>query len=149
MFEEMEWSILKALDWAIGHPVTYTFLRMALAKCARDYQVEHLSMYIAEIALFYKEFACVIPSQLAKAALALASHILDPTASSLTYVYDPHVFVNLLKCLYHPPQVLVSKYASKQLSHASAVVLRFLEPRVHTGIAVDASNAEAKTGAER
>lgn len=149
MFKEMEWSILKALDWAVGHPVAYTFLQMALAECTRDCQLEHLSMYIAEIALFYKEFTCVVPSTLATAALALASHILRPTASSLTYVYDPHVFVNLLRRLYQPPQVLVAKYASKQLSNVSAIVLKFLQPQVFTRAGGDTSNAEPKTLGDR
>jgi hypothetical protein len=130
MFTEMEWSVLEALSWAIGHPDSYTFLQMALAESTSNPQVIHLSMYIAETALFYKEFVCTKPSVLSKTALALAFFMLarwSIVPSFFTYDYDAHTLANLLRNLFNPPQVLVIKYGSKQFSHVSTIVTNFFK----------------------
>jgi hypothetical protein len=130
-FVEMEWDVLQVLGWAIGHPDTHTFLKVALADSFCNRQVGHVSMYITETALFFKEFACTKPSILSEAALALAAYMLgriSMNASPGARDYDPHTFVNLFTRLYRPPPVLFTKYASKQFSHASKVVAGCLQP---------------------
>jgi hypothetical protein len=128
-FVDMEWDVLQVLGWAIGHPDTHAFLKVALAESFCNRQVGHVSMYITETALFFKEFARTKPSVLSKAALALALYMLSINASPGVNDYDPYTFVNLFKRLHQTPPVLVAKYASKQFSHASTVVASYLQPR--------------------
>ncbi|KAH8701424.1 cyclin-like protein, partial [Phaeosphaeriaceae sp. PMI808] len=83
MFAEMEWRVLGALEWVIGHPDTCTFIRLALTESRYDPELRCLSTYIAEIAFFYREIACTKPSVLSRAAVALAHHILARRVSDL------------------------------------------------------------------
>jgi hypothetical protein len=130
MFVEMEQDVLLVLSWRIGHPDTYTFLRVTLADNLCSQQVGHVSMYITETALFFGKFACTKPSVLSKAAFALACCIaarMLATASSPTSDYDAGTFVGLLETLYRPPLVLVDKYASRDFSRVSDVVTSFIQ----------------------
>jgi len=130
MFTQMEWHVLQTLNWMVGHPTVDSFLQLALSEVAYDAEVEHMTLYIAEIALFHKEFVSARPSVLARSALALARCILSRTqanASDWSGAYDPQTVMSLSNHLYQPSQVLSRKYASMHLSNVSTIVDEFLQ----------------------
>ncbi|KAK3080607.1 hypothetical protein LTS18_014842 [Coniosporium uncinatum] len=130
MFTQMEWHVLQTLNWIIGHPTIDSFLQIALSEVPYDPEVEHMTWYICEIALFHKEFVSVRPSVMARSALALARCILNrPQASreDWTGAYDSVVIFNLSNQLYQPSQVLSRKYASMHLSSVSTTVDGFMQ----------------------
>ncbi|KAF2876968.1 G1/S-specific cyclin CLN2 [Massariosphaeria phaeospora] len=130
MFTQMEWHVLQTLNWIVGHPTVDAFLQVALAEGPFDLEVEHMTLYIAEIALFHREFVSTRPSVLARSALALARCILSRNqakTSEWSGAYDPQTVMNLSNHLYQPSQVLSRKYASMHLSSVSTSVDEFLE----------------------
>jgi hypothetical protein len=130
MFTQMEWHVLQILDWVIGHTTVDAFLQIALSEAPYDAEVEHMTLYIAEIALFHKEFVSTRPSVLARSALALARCVLSrPQACNTDWsgAHDPQTVINLSNHLYQPSPVLSRKYASKNLSAVSATVEWFLQ----------------------
>jgi hypothetical protein len=130
MFTQMEWHVLQTLNWIIGHSTVDAFLQLALSEVAYDPEVEHMALYIAEIALFHKEFVSTRPSVLARSALALARCILSRTQSKHSDwagAYDPVTVLNLSNHLYQPSQVLSRKYSSMHLSSVSTTVDEFLQ----------------------
>lgn len=130
MFTQMEWHVLQTLNWAIGHPTVDAFLQVALSEGSYDPEVEHMTLYIAEIALFHKEFVSTRPSVLARSALALARCILSRNqakTSEWAGAYDPQTVIGLSNHLYQPSQVLARKYASTHLSNVSGAVDEFLQ----------------------
>jgi hypothetical protein len=130
MFTQMEWHVLQTLNWMIGHTTVDAFLQIALSEAPYDAEVEHMTLYIAEIALFHKEFVSTRPSVLARSALALARCILSrPQARSTDWsgAYDPQTVIGLSNHLYQPSPVLSRKYASMHLSAVSATVDEFLQ----------------------
>lgn len=129
MFTQMEWHVLQTLNWTIGHPTVDSFLQVAISEETYDPEVEHMTWYICEIALFHKEFVSVKPSVLARSALALSRCILHrPQADESTWagMYDSTVVVHLSNRLFQPSQVLMRKYASVHLSSVSTTVEEFL-----------------------
>ncbi|KAF2109304.1 cyclin-like protein [Lophiotrema nucula] len=130
MFTQMEWHVLQTLNWIIGHPTVDAFLQLALSEGPFDPEVEHMTLYIAEIALFHKDFVSTRPSVLARSALALARCILNrPQANTSEWAgaYDAQTVMTLSNHLYQPSQVLSRKYASVHLSSVSATVDDFLQ----------------------
>jgi hypothetical protein len=130
MFTQMEWHVLQTLNWIVGHPTVDAFLQLALSDAEYDAEVEHMTLYIAEIALFHKEFVSTKPSVLARSALALARCILSRTqakSSEWAGAYDPQTVMGLSNHLYQPSQVLSRKYGSAHLSSVSATVDEFLQ----------------------
>lgn len=130
MFTQMEWHVLQTLNWAVGHPTVDAFVQLALSECPYDPEVENLTLYIAEVALFHKEFVSTLPSVLARAALALARCILSRAqadSSEWAGAYDVHIVMSLSNHLYQPSQVLARKYASHHLARVSTIVDEFLQ----------------------
>lgn len=130
MFTQMEWHVLQTLNWVVGHPTVDAFLQIALAEAPYDAEVEHMTLYIAEIALFHKEFVSTPPSVLARSALALARCVLTrPQAkpSEWAGAYDAQTVMGLSNHLYQPSPVLSRKYASTHLSNVVATVDEFLQ----------------------
>lgn len=130
MFTQMEWHVLQTLNWIIGHTTVDAFLQIAVADSAWEPEVEHMALYISEIALFHKEFVSTRPSVLARSALALARCILSqpqPRATEWAAAYDPQTVIGLSNHLYQPSPVLSRKYASSQLSNVSTLVDEFLQ----------------------
>ncbi len=129
MFTQMEWHVLQTLDWAVGHPTIDSFLQLAFDGVPRDNQVEHMARFIAEIGLFHKEFISKRPSDMARAALALARYVLNrPQSPNVDWAsrYDPHTLVTLSQHLHRPSQILSRKYSSSHLSRVSVVLEEFL-----------------------
>ncbi|KAK5015644.1 hypothetical protein LTR60_002778 [Cryomyces antarcticus] len=130
MFTQMEWHVLQTLKWIIGHPTVDSFLQIAIAELPEDDpEVEHMSLYICEIALYHKEFVSVRPSTMARSALALSRCILarpQPKLSEWAARYDSYIVYNLSQRLRELSQVLGRKYASMHLSAVSITVEGFL-----------------------
>lgn len=129
MFTQMEWHVLQTLNWIVGHPTVDSFLQLALSEAGYDPEVEHMTWYICEIALFHRDFVATRPSVLARSALALARCILSrPQARHTDWAgtYDSKTVLDLSNFLYQPSQVLARKYASMHLSAASTSVESFL-----------------------
>ncbi|KAK4634110.1 G1/S-specific cyclin CCN1 [Fulvia fulva] len=130
MFTQMEWHVLQTLHWCIGHPTVTSFLQLALTEVSFDPELEHMSWYISELALYHKEFIPVRPSVMARSCLALARCVLNRPQSRFhdwAGAYDPQVVLNLSNHLSHPSQALSRKYASPHLSSASTTIDNFLK----------------------
>lgn len=130
MFTQMERHVLQTIDWSIGHPTVDAFLQIALSEVAYDPEVEHMTWYICEIALFHKEFVSTMPSVLARSALAVARCILargQLRQSEWATTYDYETVMMLANHLYQPSHVLQRKYASMHLSGVSSTVEGFLQ----------------------
>lgn len=131
MFTQMEWHVLQTLNWVVGHPTVTSFLQLALPVAGTfDLELEHMTWYISELALYHKEFIPVRPSVMARSCLALARCILgrlQSTSDDWAARYDAQVVLNLSNHLSHPSQALLRKYASPHLSEVSSTIQRFLE----------------------
>lgn len=130
MFTQMEWHVLQTLNWVIGHPTVTSFLQLALTEVAFDPELEHMSWYISELALYHKEFISVRPSVMARSCLALSRCILSRQQSRYgdwSARYDAQVVINLSNHLAHPSQALLRKYASPHLSSVSTTIDMFLK----------------------
>ena len=129
MFTQMEWHVLQTLNWAIGHPTVDNFLQIALLEVPYDPEVEYMSWYICEIAMFHKEFVSVRPSVMARSALALARCILgrgQPEFSDWSAEYDSYTMVSLSQQLHRPSQVLSKKYGSSHFASVAVSMEVFL-----------------------
>jgi hypothetical protein len=140
LFKKAEGHILHVLAWVIGHTTTNTFLHIAVAKAPHDAEVEHMALYINEIALCHGNYVSTRPSVLARSALALARLILFRSQAQKTDwagAYDKTIMISLFRHLYHPPHMLLKKYASAHLSSVSATARRIIgtdnhAPPTHT-----------------
>ncbi|KAF1810360.1 hypothetical protein P152DRAFT_379143, partial [Eremomyces bilateralis CBS 781.70] len=133
MFIQMEWHVLQTLNWMVGHSTVDSFVQIAMSSSTPDPEVEHMTLYIAEVALFHRDFVSVTPSVLARSSMAIARHILSrPQASPSDWagMYDHSTVMNLSHCLYQPSQVLVRKYSSNQLSGVASTVEDFLQQQL-------------------
>lgn len=129
MFTQMEWHLLHTLDWVIGHPTIDSFLQVAMAENAYDPEIEHMSWYITELALFHKEFVSVLPSAMARSALSLARFILSKPAETSPWAgaYDPALVSRLYEILRQPSNVVLKKYSAYQLSSVAVKAQVFLQ----------------------
>ena len=131
-FVDQEWDLLDALQWAVDHPDTCTFIETSLAG-QHDPIRKHVSTYIAEISLFYRGVADTMPSTLSRSAQALADYIIQrrwPSSPELES-FDMQTINNLHSHLATAPKVLFSKYASPKFSRASIIVELFVRETGH------------------
>lgn len=129
MFVQMEWHVLQTLGWTVGHPTVDAFLQIAVLDEAYDPEVEHMALYILEIALFHRDFVSKPSSELSRAALALSRCILNrpqPRHGHWASVYDSMTLVGLSQQLHQPSTVVARKYASASYSRVSKVLEQFL-----------------------
>ena len=129
MFIQMEWHVLQTLDWNINHPSIDHFLKIAMEHSTPDLEVEHMACYIAEIALFQKEFVGKKPSDMARSSLVLARCILQRSQSpqaDWASQYDTQTLVTLSQQLHRPSSILSRKYATIHLSRVSVILDDFL-----------------------
>jgi hypothetical protein len=130
MFVQMEWHVLQTLGWAVGHPTIDSFLELAIKDLPVDPEIEHMALYICEIAMFHRDFVSKHASTMARTALALARCVLGrahPNSNDWASLYDNVTLVSLAQQLHQPSQVLSRKYASAQLSRVSKTLEQFLE----------------------
>jgi hypothetical protein len=128
MFTQMEWHVLNTLDWTIGHPAVDTWLQLALKNGPEfnDVEVEHMALYLSEIALYHKDFVQVKSSVMARASLALARGILGrPEDLELDHAENV-TMLELFHKIDRPSQVLYRKYASPHMSRVSATLEHFI-----------------------
>ena len=129
MFVQMEWHVLQTLGWSMGHPTVDSFLQIATLDGPYEPEVEHLTLYILEIALFHREFVSKPSADLSRAALALARCVLNrpqPRHTEWAAQYDSMTLVGLSQQLHQPSQVLFRKYSSTHFSRVSKVLEQFL-----------------------
>ncbi|KAF2224541.1 G1/S-specific cyclin Cln1 [Elsinoe ampelina] len=130
MFTQMEWHVLQTLNWIVGHPTVSSFLDLALSESPVDPELQNMTLYISEMALYHKDFISVLPSVMARSSLALARCILNrpqPQHSEWSARYDANVVVDLSNYLAQPSQALFRKYGSAHLSSSSSTVEAFLQ----------------------
>jgi hypothetical protein len=128
MFTQMEWHVLNTLDWTIGHPTVDAWLKLALQDGPEyeDMEVEHMSWYLCEIALYHKDFVSKKPSVMARASLALSRGILGRHDMECNDHEVNKVLLDLSARLDRPSQVLFRKYASPHMSRVSNTLDHFL-----------------------
>jgi hypothetical protein len=129
MFTQMEWHVLQTLGWMIGHPTVDAFLQLAISEGSYDPEVEHMTWFLCELALYHRSFIAVRPSVLARSALALSRCILSRAQArpeDWSGAYDSSVVLELSNYISHPSQILEKKYASMHLSSVSRTVADFL-----------------------
>lgn len=129
MFIQMEWHVLQTLDWVVGHPTVESFLQMVLQEVHFDPEVESMARYLAEIALFHKEFVSIRPSVMARTSLALSRHILGrtpPLHSEWAGKFDTNVLVLLSQQLHSPSTILARKYSSPEFTCVSTILEEFM-----------------------
>lgn len=129
MFLQMEWHVLSTLSWAIGHPTVDNFVQMATKDGVYDPEVENMTLYILEIALYHRDFVSKRSSTLALSALALARHLLSrgqPHQPSFAASFDNATFLELSQKLHEPSTILSRKYASARYSCVSRTLSSIL-----------------------
>lgn len=128
MFIQMEWHVLNTLDWHIGQPTADAWIQLAMkdGTSPEDIEVEHMSLYLCEIALYHKEFVSKRPSVMARASMALARGILQRPEMDSDSLEVNQVLIDLSQKLDAPSQVLYRKYQLPHLSHVSVIIENFL-----------------------
>ena len=126
MFTQMEWHVLSTLHWAIGHPTIDSWMQIILKSSVPDIEVEHMALFISEIALYKKDFVACRPSVMASASLSLARGILRRSETECQDHEEQITMINLSQLLHDPSQVLIRKYASPTMSRASCRLDDFL-----------------------
>ena len=129
MFEQMEWHMLITLDWCIGHPTVESFLQIAISTAAHDPEVEHMARFVAEMAMFHRDYVSIRPSVMARSALAVARCLLNrPQApyNDWAGAFDTNLMVQLSQILDQPSRSLSRKYASSHLSSVAATLERWV-----------------------
>lgn len=133
MFTQMEWHVLNTLDWQIGYPAVDTWLQVMLKNGPECYdkEVEHLAVYLSEIALYHKEFVQVRSSQMARVSLVLARAILGLSEHLLLDTDENVVMLQLFSKIEAPSPILHRKYSSPHLARVSAILEHFVIQQEH------------------
>ncbi|KAI9659722.1 MAG: hypothetical protein M1831_003620 [Alyxoria varia] len=129
MFVQMEWHLLNTLEWQVGYPTVESFVHLALSEKPYDAELERMTWYFCETALFHKEFVSTPPSVMASAALALALAVLGRADCSYTgwaSQSDADTVYLLYQKLHNPSPVLAKKYSSTQNACVAATMDSFL-----------------------
>ena len=133
MFTQMEWHVLQTLGWAIGHPTIESYLQLALDDIPKDPEVEYLSRYISEIALFSRDFVSILSSDMTRCSLALARCVLargQPLQGDWASKYDAQTLVTLSQQLHRPSSILSKKYATNKMMRVSITLESFLAQQI-------------------
>ena len=129
MFLQMEWHVLSTLGWTVGHPTVDAFLRLAVKDSIFDPEVESMTLYISEMALYHRDFVSKRSSTLALSALALARHILgrpQPPHTAYASQFCNNTLVELSQKINEPSLILSRKYSSARYSCAARLLTNFL-----------------------
>ncbi|KAF2402866.1 hypothetical protein EJ06DRAFT_554427 [Trichodelitschia bisporula] len=121
MFLQMEGHVLQTLTWVVGHPTADSFLQIALADTgsSEDIELQNMTWYFCEMALFHKDFVGLRPSVLARCALVLARFVLNrPQAPANTWAgtYEYSIVCRLCSIAQEPTQVVQRKYSTIHFS---------------------------------
>jgi hypothetical protein len=128
MFTQMEMHVLNTLEWTIGHPTVDFFSQLMIMEDGDDQEVEHMSAYLTEIALYHRDFVSTKPSMLARSSLALARAILGrPEVNDGEWDHAENVtLLTLSQHLNQPSPTLARKYSTPHLSRASQKLADFM-----------------------
>jgi len=140
MFQQMEWHVLQTLDYVLGHPTVDSFLQIALAETApEDTELQHMTWYICEMALYHRDFVSVRPSVLARSALALGRFVLGRQQINVdTWAgrYETDVIYKLHKVLEQPTSVLKLKFSSQKLSTVAQTIEFYIQTQKQDQVTV-------------
>ena len=129
MFLQMERHVLMTLEWQIGAPTTAAFLRFALDDGSPDAELEQMSLYLSEIAMYHRDFVAKLPSELAKASLALAQIILNrPNQLGQHHwasTYDEQTLLLLSQTIRKRSKILYQKYERPLNSYVAIILDNF------------------------
>jgi hypothetical protein len=128
MFVQMEMHVLNTLEWNVGHPTVDFYMKLAAAEESDSIEVRHMAGYVAEIALYHRDFVSIKPSVIARASLTLARAVLgrSDTVDGDWEQEDNTVMVALSQVLTQPSVTLSRKYSSPHYSRVSASLAEFL-----------------------
>ncbi|ORY87817.1 cyclin-like protein [Protomyces lactucae-debilis] len=132
LFLQMEFHVLRTLDWKVGTATTDQFLQVVLTAPQQDDTARtlHLARMLSEITLFHREFLCFRPDAIAQGALCFARQVLDqafphyPAYPSGT----ERVVDELMRKARHLSTILANKYESERYEHVTFRLKHFLEP---------------------
>ena len=136
MFVQMERHVMVTIEWYVGAPTIDSFLEIALDEGIYYPEVEHMALYLSEMAMFHREFVATPSSEMTKAAITLARIILgkpQPMQKMWSANYGSMTLVALSRHIHRPSQILQNKYRSANTSHVSMIVEDFIAK--HTAIA--------------
>lgn len=122
----MEMHVLNTLEWAIGHPTVDFYIQFRAAEDRDDAGVEHMAVYLCEIALYHRDFVSTKPSIMARASLALARAILGRREDHHGTWTHPEIvtFHALSQHLAQPSPALSRKYATPNFSCVSETLAK-------------------------
>ncbi|KKA29700.1 hypothetical protein TD95_005166 [Thielaviopsis punctulata] len=128
MFTQMEMHVLNTLEWVIGHPTVDFFTQIMVTEERDDKEVEHMTAYLCEVALYHRDFVSTKPSVLARASLALARAILGrPEVNDGEWGQaENDTYMTLFRYLAQPSVVLSKKYSSSSFSRVSKTLAEFM-----------------------
>jgi hypothetical protein len=128
MFTQMEMHVLNTLEWTIGHPTVDFFSQLMMVEDGDDQEVEHMSAYLCEVALYHRDFVSTKPSMLARSSLALARAILGrPEINDGEWDQAENVtLITLSQYLNQPSPTLARKYSTPHLSRSSQKLADFM-----------------------
>lgn len=142
MFTQMEMHVLNTLEWTIGHPTVDFFSQLLVAYERDDKEVECMSSYLCEMALYHRDFVSTKPSAMARASLAVARAVLGrPEVSDRELDQQESVVAEALSHhLDQPSPTLARKYSSSATCRVSHRLAEFAAARAaalaqrHSGV---------------
>ena len=132
MIRQMEWHVLQTVNWQIGHSTIDHFIQIQLVNIEYDEQLEHMTLFLSELALYCRDFISVRSSVMATAALTLARYILgreQPAMEEKPAELDA-IMARLCSYLHSGTHVLVKKYSHPSLSNVSETVRQYLQLQI-------------------
>lgn len=131
MFTQMEMHVLNTLEWTIGHPTVDFFSQLLVAYERDDKEVDCMSSYLCEMALYHRDFVSTKPSTLARASLAVARAVLGrPEVADRELDQDESAVAEALSHhLEQPSPTLARKYSSAGTYRVSHRLAEFASAR--------------------
>ncbi|KAL5596535.1 uncharacterized protein BROUX77_007219 [Berkeleyomyces rouxiae] len=146
MFTQMEMHVLNTLEWTIGHPTVDFFTQIMVTEERDDKEVEHMTAYLCEVALYHRDFVSTKPSVLARASLALARAILgrNEVSDGEWGQTENDTYMTLFRHLAQPSVVLSKKYSNSAYSRVSKTLADFMRRQAE----ISRRNAAAAAAAQ-
>ncbi|KAM0364337.1 hypothetical protein ACHAPK_010724 [Fusarium culmorum] len=128
LFIKMEKHVLDTLDWTIGYPTVHRFFELHKENEEHDQEVEHMSAYFCEIALYHRDFVSTKPSLMCRASLLLSRAILrrNQADSGGGHDLENHTSNILQRQLGEPSPYVKYKYSGVEFSGVAHKVAHFM-----------------------
>ncbi|KAF8136827.1 hypothetical protein K438DRAFT_1911587 [Mycena galopus ATCC 62051] len=130
VFIQMESHILSTIQWTLGHPTAKAWLcLMCVGPSVEDAKVQHVTRFLMEITLFYREFIKFSPFSITLAALTLTCFLCGKARRMWEETKDCYDIVDYLdtrlaKHVNDLSETLVKKYSYAFYSKAATFVLQ-------------------------